>query len=57
MYLRVTDGKKYCYYSMYAWTATIIMGVLAVFAHYTMDYTTNKTKTPYEQEQIGATIH
>lgn len=53
VYLRITDGRKYCYYSCYAWTCTIIMGALAVFAHYTMDYPQVKTHKENEQERIG----
>lgn len=55
VYLRITDGKKYCYYSGYAWANTIIMGCLAVFAHYTMDYPAMKKRlSDLEQEQIGS---
>uniref|UniRef100_A0A1Y1NNN9 G-protein coupled receptors family 2 profile 2 domain-containing protein n=1 Tax=Photinus pyralis TaxID=7054 RepID=A0A1Y1NNN9_PHOPY len=55
VFLRITDGKKYCYYSAYAWSCTIVMGALALFAHYTMDYQENsKSKFEYEQETIGS---
>lgn len=55
VFLRITDGKKYCYYSAYAWSCTIVMGALAIFAHYTMDYQDkSKSKFEYEQETIGS---
>ncbi|XP_030764100.1 probable G-protein coupled receptor Mth-like 5 [Sitophilus oryzae] len=56
VFLRITDGKKYCYYGLYAWSCTIILGVLAVFAHFTMDYPEFKAKNVQdpEQEQIGS---
>lgn len=55
VFLRITDGKKYCYYSAYAWSCTIILGTLALFAHYTMDYQSKtKPKIENEQETIGS---
>ncbi|KAF5271726.1 hypothetical protein FQA39_LY08049 [Lamprigera yunnana] len=55
VFLRITDSKKYCYYSAYAWTCTIIMGALALFAHYTMDYLDNsKSKFENDSETIGS---
>lgn len=56
VFLRITDGKKYCYYSSYAWSFTIILGVLAVFAHFTMDYPEVKKSITFEQqrEEIGS---
>lgn len=55
VFLRITDGKKYCYYSAYAWSCTLVLGFLAVFAHYTMDYQpiVNKFKID-DQESIGS---
>nr|ANB32482.1 G-protein coupled receptor Mth-like 5-2 protein mRNA [Dastarcus helophoroides] len=55
VFLRITDGKKYCYYSAYAWSCTIVLGVLAVFAHFTMDYEDfSKTRRVDEREEIGS---
>lgn len=55
MFLRITDGKKYCYYSSYAWSCTLVMGMLAIFAHYALDYPqANILKTnSEEQDRIG----
>ncbi|KAF7267626.1 G-protein coupled receptor Mth-like 5 [Rhynchophorus ferrugineus] len=56
VFLRITDGKKYCYYSVYAWSCTIVLGLMAVFAHFTMDYPEFKPTSSVdpEQEQIGS---
>ncbi|CAG9821362.1 unnamed protein product [Phaedon cochleariae] len=58
VFLRITDGKKYCYYGGYAWSCTIILGVLAIFAHYTMDYPEINSKVmltfDQQREQIGS---
>lgn len=56
VFLRITDGKKYCYYGAYAWSCTIILGLLAIFAHFTMDYPDFKpVNNQYDQqEQIGS---
>lgn len=57
MFLRITDGRKYCYYSMYAWSCTIVMGVVAIFAHFTLDYPEDKVPKSLEedeQESIGS---
>lgn len=37
VFLRITDGRKYCYYSLYVWSCTIGMTVFAVVAHLTLD--------------------
>ncbi|XP_072391044.1 probable G-protein coupled receptor Mth-like 5 [Diabrotica undecimpunctata] len=58
VFLRITDGKKYCYYSGYAWSCTLVLGALAIFAHFTMDYPEmslqQKTTNEEEREQIGS---
>ncbi|KAL1512810.1 hypothetical protein ABEB36_002334 [Hypothenemus hampei] len=56
VFLRITDGKKYCYYGGYAWTATIVLGCLAMFAHFTLDYPDLSTLIAHEKprEQIGS---
>lgn len=55
VFLRITDGKKYCYYGGYAWSCTLVLGILALFAHFTMDYTEVKQNLTFDQqrEQIG----
>lgn len=54
VFLRVTDGRKYCWYSGYAWGMTILLSVLAVFAHYYLDTGTVKKQYLFEdQETIG----
>ncbi|XP_066245738.1 probable G-protein coupled receptor Mth-like 5 [Euwallacea similis] len=57
VFLRITDGRKYCYYGLYAWLCTITLGCLAMFAHFTMDYPDlseiqNTVERP--REQIGS---
>ncbi|XP_050085098.1 probable G-protein coupled receptor Mth-like 5 [Anopheles aquasalis] len=37
VFLRVSDGRKYCWYSGYAWGCTATMASIAVFAHYFLD--------------------
>lgn len=54
VFLRVTDGRKYCWYSGYAWSCTIIMAALGIFAHEFLD--TNESKKSVfveDQESIG----
>uniref|UniRef100_A0A6P4E612 Probable G-protein coupled receptor Mth-like 5 isoform X1 n=1 Tax=Drosophila rhopaloa TaxID=1041015 RepID=A0A6P4E612_DRORH len=54
VFLRVTDGKKYCYYSAYAWGCTATMAVLAVFSHFFLDAESYKREQMVgEQETIG----
>lgn len=48
VFLRITDGRKYCYYSMYVWGSTIAIAATAIFAHFALE--TNK---PF----IGGTIY
>ncbi|XP_069675216.1 probable G-protein coupled receptor Mth-like 5 [Periplaneta americana] len=45
VFLRVTDGRKYCYYSCYAWSMTLTMACIALFAHFMLD-TTNLKEAP-----------
>ncbi|XP_017767726.1 PREDICTED: probable G-protein coupled receptor Mth-like 5 isoform X2 [Eufriesea mexicana] len=40
VFLRVTDGRKYCYYSTYVWGSTICIACTAIFAHFALE--TNK---------------
>lgn len=53
VYLRITDSKKFCYYSTYAWSCTFILGFLAIFAHYALDYDVSPSKHD-EQEHVGS---
>ncbi|XP_077300264.1 G-protein coupled receptor Mth-like 5 isoform X2 [Arctopsyche grandis] len=63
VFLRVTDGRKYCYYMCYAWGCTILMCGLAIFAHFMLDTNNGKKKhgrhgshsfiTNGDQETIG----
>ncbi|XP_030376025.1 probable G-protein coupled receptor Mth-like 5 [Scaptodrosophila lebanonensis] len=54
VFLRVTDGRKYCYYSIYAWGCTATMAALAVFAHFFLDADSYKKENMVgEQETIG----
>ncbi|XP_017848522.1 probable G-protein coupled receptor Mth-like 5 isoform X2 [Drosophila busckii] len=54
VFLRVTDGRKYCYYSAYAWGCTGTMAGLAVFAHFFLDADSYKKENMRgEQQTIG----
>lgn len=58
VFLRVTDGKKYCWYSFYAWGSTICMASLATFAHVFLDISTPKRSFTFDdrdsrRESIG----
>ncbi|XP_050439407.1 probable G-protein coupled receptor Mth-like 5 [Adelges cooleyi] len=37
VFLRITDGRKYCYYSLYVWGCTLAMGGIALFADLILD--------------------
>lgn len=54
VFLRVTDGRKYCYYSAYAWGLTALMAALAVFAHFFLDADSYKEQNVIgDQQTIG----
>uniref|UniRef100_A0A1I8MXH1 G-protein coupled receptors family 2 profile 2 domain-containing protein n=1 Tax=Musca domestica TaxID=7370 RepID=A0A1I8MXH1_MUSDO len=54
VFLRVTDARKYCYYSVYAWGTTAFMAAMAVFAHFFLDADTyKKQNTIADQETMG----
>ncbi|XP_055588434.1 probable G-protein coupled receptor Mth-like 5 [Uranotaenia lowii] len=55
VFLRVTDGRKYCWYSGYAWGATATMAGIAIFAHFFLDTGNAKRhKSIFEdQDTIG----
>lgn len=42
VFLRSTDGRKYCYYSCYVWGCTATLGVIALFAHFMFDTNTKE---------------
>lgn len=50
VFLKFTDGTKYCWYSFYAWGSTICMGSLGVFAHYFLDIAAPKKIFLFEEE-------
>ncbi|XP_050528397.1 probable G-protein coupled receptor Mth-like 5 isoform X2 [Daktulosphaira vitifoliae] len=45
VFLRITDGRKYCYYSLYVWGCTLAMGGMALFAHLILD--TSRQSNPH----------
>ncbi|EGI67200.1 PREDICTED: probable G-protein coupled receptor Mth-like 5 [Acromyrmex echinatior] len=55
VFLRVTDGRKYCYYSSWVWGLTACLATTAIFAHFALE--TNKPTvggTTYPaQETVG----
>ncbi|XP_075982911.1 G-protein coupled receptor Mth-like 5 [Anticarsia gemmatalis] len=65
VFLRVTDVRKYCYYSSVVWFSVTIMAAMAICAHFLLDTGTNpnrKTRIQFsssiliddvEQETIG----
>ncbi|XP_038206468.1 probable G-protein coupled receptor Mth-like 5 [Zerene cesonia] len=65
VFLRVTDVRKYCYYSSVVWSSVTLMAAMAICAHFLLDTGTNpyrKMRTQFsssilvddvEQETIG----
>ncbi|XP_030024663.2 probable G-protein coupled receptor Mth-like 5 isoform X2 [Manduca sexta] len=65
VFLRVTDVRKYCYYSCVVWCCVTVMAAMAICAHFLLDMGTNpyrKTRRQFsssvfvddaEQETIG----
>ncbi|XP_071563287.1 probable G-protein coupled receptor Mth-like 5 [Temnothorax nylanderi] len=55
VFLRVTDGRKYCYYSSWVWCITVCIAGTAIFAHFALE--TNKPTvggaTYPAQETVG----
>uniref|UniRef100_A0A8D8R3J5 Probable G-protein coupled receptor Mth-like 5 n=1 Tax=Cacopsylla melanoneura TaxID=428564 RepID=A0A8D8R3J5_9HEMI len=37
VFLRITDGRKYFYYSCYVWGSTLCMSFMAIFSHFLLD--------------------
>lgn len=50
VFLKFTDGTKYCWYSFYAWGSTACMASLGVFAHFFLDITPPKKMFLFEEE-------
>lgn len=36
VFLRVTDARKYCYYSFYVWPTVFFLSAFGIFAHFTL---------------------
>lgn len=53
VFLRVTDGKKYCWYSLFAWGSTISMAALATVAHVFVDVAQPSRQLDDKAESIG----
>lgn len=54
VFLRVTDGRKYCWYSVCCWGLTLLMAVLAIFSHFFLDSDSyRKNYLVEDQETIG----
>lgn len=57
VFLRITDGKKYCWYSFYAWGCTLTSASLGTFAHIFLDINVpKKNSVLVDQESIGKVI-
>lgn len=50
VFLKFTDGTKYCWYSFYAWGSTASMAALGVFSHFFLDITPPKRMFLFEEE-------
>lgn len=48
VFLRITDGRKYCYYSTYVWGSTITIAATAIFAHFALET---------DKPSIGGTVY
>ncbi|KAF4519033.1 hypothetical protein B566_EDAN001618 [Ephemera danica] len=53
VFLRVTDKRKYCYYSCYAWGCTFCMATIALFSHFILDADTARSRIPTNQRTLG----
>lgn len=54
VFLRVTDSRKYCYYSSFVWGSTFLLTATAVFAHYFLEVDSYKKQNIVaEQETMG----
>lgn len=62
VFLRITDGTKYCWYSFYAWGSTACMASLGIVAHLFLDIQTTKKVYLFDDEVeslgvLGLTIY
>ncbi|KAG8228112.1 hypothetical protein J437_LFUL000114 [Ladona fulva] len=53
VYIRITDGKKYCYYSMYVYSCAVVFTCLAVFSHFFLDTAPAVKKPPPAERTLG----
>ncbi|XP_047994346.1 probable G-protein coupled receptor Mth-like 5 [Leguminivora glycinivorella] len=60
VFLRVTDVRKYCYYSSVVWSSVVLMAVMAIGAHFLLDtgnklnqFSSSVLVDDKEQETIG----
>lgn len=53
VFLRVSDGRKYCYYSSCIWGATLTMTLVAVVAHFLFHTEQTLHVSPHGQDTIG----
>jgi G protein-coupled receptor Mth (Methuselah protein) len=51
VFLRVTDGRKYCWYSFYVWGSTALMAGIAIFAHFYLDSPISKRHKTFDDEE------
>lgn len=49
----MTDGRKYCWYSLYAWSSTLSLAAIGAFAHFYLDTPIKKQSFTEEQETVG----
>ncbi|XP_046401776.1 probable G-protein coupled receptor Mth-like 5 [Ischnura elegans] len=52
VYIRITDGRKYCYYSLYVILFTAVFTSLAAFSHFFLDMSPGSTK-PKTSSELG----
>lgn len=55
VFLRVTDVRKYCYYSSVVWSSVTIMAAMAICAHFLLDTKIQSLNSvdDFDQETIG----
>ncbi|XP_045453073.1 probable G-protein coupled receptor Mth-like 5 [Melitaea cinxia] len=53
VFLRVTDIRKYCYYSSVVWSSVVLMAAMAICAHYLLDTGID----PYKKMRLSTTIY
>ncbi|XP_015363431.1 PREDICTED: probable G-protein coupled receptor Mth-like 5 [Diuraphis noxia] len=55
VFLRITDGRKYCYYSLYVWGCTLTMGGMSLFAHLILDSRDSNSNRSYSSHPSTTT--